>query len=107
VRWGRVLKYGAWLAWEVVVSAVQVASVVLHPKMPIAPRLLRFQASLPHTLARLTLANSITLTPGTVTLEVDADEFVVHALTPASAAGLDAGRMQARVAGLFEPEAAP
>lgn len=106
VRWVRLLRYVAWLAWEVVVSAVQVASVVLHPRMPIAPRLLRFRADLPHTLARLTLANSITLTPGTVTLDVDADEFVVHALTRASAAALETGRMRARVAALFDTEPA-
>ena len=104
IRWGRVLGYVLWLAWAVVVSAAQVAWVVLHPRMPIAPRLLRFRANLPHTLARLTLANSITLTPGTVTLEVDSDEFVVHALTPASAAGVEGGLMQARVADLFDRE---
>lgn len=105
VRWTRVARYLVWLAWEVVISAVQVAWVVLQPRMPIAPRLLRFRANLPHTLARLTLANSITLTPGTVTLEVDSDEFVVHALTPGSAASLETGAMRRRVAELFDPEA--
>jgi multicomponent Na+:H+ antiporter subunit E len=62
---------------------------------------------LPHTLARLTLATSITLTPGTVTLDVDGDEFLVHALTLASANGLApaAGEaaMPQRVAALYAP----
>jgi multicomponent Na+:H+ antiporter subunit E len=78
----------------------------LHPHMPISPRLVRFRIALPHTLARLTLASSITLTPGTVTLDVRDDEFVVHALTALSAQGLDpqagGGAMQQRVAALYQ-----
>lgn len=101
LRWARVMLYGPWLAWEIIVSGLQVAYVVLHPRMPIMPRLLRIRPQLPHTLARLTLANSITLTPGTVTLEVEDDEFVVHALTPASARGIERGGIQRRVARLF------
>jgi multicomponent Na+:H+ antiporter subunit E len=55
----------------------------------------------------LTLATSITLTPGTVTLDVDGDEFLVHALTQASANGLDpttaGAAMPRRVAALYAP----
>lgn len=105
VPWRGLLLYGAWLFWQVVVSSVQVAYAVLHPKMPISPRLLRFHSELPHTLARLTLATSITLTPGTVTLDVDGDEFLVHALTEDGANGLDPAvggdAMQQRVAALY------
>jgi multicomponent Na+:H+ antiporter subunit E len=107
VPWRRLLVYVPWLFWQVVLSSVQVAAAVLHPKMPINPRLLRFRMVLPHTLARLTLATSITLTPGTVTLDVDGDEFLVHALTEASANGLDPAAggdaMQQRVAALYAP----
>jgi multicomponent Na+:H+ antiporter subunit E len=101
LRWARIMRYVPWLLWEIVVSGLQVAYVVLHPRMPIAPRLLRVRCQLPHTLASLTLANSITLTPGTVTLDVDGDEFLVHALTPASARGIELGEIQRRVAALF------
>lgn len=101
----RFLLYLPWLLREIVVAAVQVAWVVLQPRMPIAPRLVRFKAPLPHTLARLTLANSITLTPGTVTLDVDGDDFVIHALTEASAHSLEPGgvegEMQRRVRAVF------
>lgn len=90
-----------YLAKEIVVSSLQVAYVVLHPRMPIQPRVLRFRTALPHPLARLTLANAITLTPGTVTLDVDGDEFVIHALTPGSARGIEAGAMRDRVRGVF------
>ena len=87
---GRFLLYVPWLFGQIVLSSIHVALVVLHPRLPIAPRVLRVRAPLPHPLARLTLAQSITLTPGTVTIDVSGDEFLVHALTPASARGLEA-----------------
>lgn len=105
VRWGRYLRYLVVLAWEIVVSATQVAYVVLHPRMPIDPRLVRFRSHLPHPLARLLLANSITLTPGTVTIEVEEDEFLVHALTAGGAHGVELGGLRNWVADLFGPAA--
>lgn len=107
VRWLRLLLYLPWLAWEIVVSSVHVAYVVLHPRPPLAPRVLRFKSGLPNTLARLVLANSITITPGTVTLDVEGDEFVVHAFTDVTARSIELGRMQQRVSELFDPAAAP
>jgi multicomponent Na+:H+ antiporter subunit E len=59
------------------------------------------QYPLPHNLARMTLANSITLTPGTVTLDVDDDEYLVHALTVAMAEGLSEGELPRRVGAVF------
>ena len=101
----RFLGYVPWLSWQIIVSSLHVAYVVLHPRMPIQPRLLRFDTAFPHVLAQLTLATSITLTPGTVTLDVDNDEFLVHALTDTSAQGLEphGGAMHRRVAALFQP----
>lgn len=105
ISWGRLLLYLPWLGWQVVLSSLQVAWVVIHPKMPISPRVVRFDTDLPHELARLTLANSITLTPGTVTLDVEGDAFVIHALTTSSASALapetGQGRMQRRVESLY------
>ncbi len=105
VSWGRLLLYAPWLAWQVVLSSLQVAWLVIHPKMPISPCVVRFHTTLPHELARLTLANSITLTPGTVTLDVEGDEFVIHALTTSSASALapatGQGRMERRVESLY------
>lgn len=101
----RFLGYVPWLVWQIIASSLYVAYVVLHPRMPIQPRLLRFHTSFPHVLAQLTLATSITLTPGTVTLDVDNDEFLVHALTDTSARGLEpnGGAMRQRVAALYQP----
>lgn len=103
--WRRLITYVPWLFWQIVISSVQIAYVVMHPKLPIAPCMLSFQVKLPHALARLTLANSITLTPGTVTVDVQGDEFLVHALTKTSSQGLlpttGQGDIQRRVASLF------
>ena len=106
--WLRLLTYVPWLLWQIVISSLHIAYVVLHPQMPIAPRMVRFQVKLPHALARLTLANSITLTPGTVTIDVQGDEFLVHVLTETSLQGLlpatGEGDMQQRVTNLFSDD---
>ena len=109
ISWSRLFLYVLWLAWQIVLSSLQVAWLVLHPKMPISPRVVRFDTSLPHELTRLTFANSITLTPGTVTLDVEGDTFVVHALTTSSAEALTPrtgqGSMLRRVAFLYRASA--
>ena len=79
--WIRLVGYVPWLATQIVISSVQVAQIVLSPKMKIRPTVVKFDYPLPHNIARATLANSITLTPGTVTIDVRGDEYVVHALT--------------------------
>ncbi len=100
--------YFPWLFKEIVVSNIAVAKVILDPKLPIQPRLLRVKASQQSDVAQVIYANSITLTPGTVTLDVRNGDFLVHALTDDSAAGLLTGEMDRRVARLegsaFEPE---
>lgn len=107
IPWFRLPGYIVWLSWQVVVASFQVASVVLHPRLPISPRIVRIRTVLPHTLARLTLATSITLTPGTVTLDVQGDEFTVHALTEEHAIGIAPATgdstMLLRVAALYAP----
>ena len=99
--WHRFLGYLPWLASQVVVASLQVAYTVLHPRLPVSPRVVRITAPYPHTLARLTLASSITLTPGTVTLDVEGDTFLVHALTEEGSRELQRGAMSDRVSALF------
>ena len=101
VPWHRVAIYLPWLGVQIVIASLHVAYVVLHPRLPVSPRVLTLRARYPHTLARLTLANSITLTPGTVTLDVDGDEFLVHALTEAGGRELEHGTMPDRVSTLY------
>jgi multicomponent Na+:H+ antiporter subunit E len=105
IPWWRLVLYLPWLLWQIVLSSLQVAYAVLHPRMPIQPGMIRFRASLPHPLAQLTLGTSITLTPGTITIDVQDDEFVVHALTAEAAQALapptGQGDMPRRVAALY------
>lgn len=90
--------YLPWLLKEIVLSNLSVAKVILDPKLPIHPRILRIQVSQKTDVGQVLYANSITLTPGTVTLDVRNDEFLVHALTTDSAEGLLSGEMDRRVA---------
>ena len=101
IPWYRFVMYVPWLGIQVAIAGLRVAMVVLHPRLPIDPRLVRIRSPLPHTLARLTLANSITLTPGTVTLDVDGDDFLVHSLTESGGHELEEGVMVDRVSSLF------
>jgi multicomponent Na+:H+ antiporter subunit E len=95
------LRYSAWLLWQIVQSNLQVARLVLDPRLPIDPQVVRVRTGMRQDLAVATLANSITLTPGTVTVEIEGDELVVHALTPATAAAVAAGEMARRVARVY------
>jgi multicomponent Na+:H+ antiporter subunit E len=88
----RFLRYLPWLLKEIVLANVQVVRLVLDPRLPIDPVLVRVPTRLRSPLAVTTFANSITLTPGTVTVDVEGDELVVHALTaqtPESFSGME------------------
>ena len=102
--WGRAFTYWPWLAKEIVKSAWDVTRIVLHPRLPISPRLLRVKPTQKTCVGVVTYANSITLTPGTISVDVKQDELLVHALTAEGAAGLEAGDMDRRVT-RFEGEA--
>lgn len=103
LRFGRrLLGYWLWLAGEVVKSSIDVARVVINPKMPISPQVVTVRASSDHPLDQAILANSITLTPGTLALDVHRGEITVHTLTQAGADDLKKGDMDRRVAALHE-----
>jgi multicomponent Na+:H+ antiporter subunit E len=96
----RAATYWPWLVKEIVRSGWQVARIILSPRLPISPTLARFRPSQASVVGLVTHANSITLTPGTLTVAADRDEFLVHALTRAGAAGLAGSEMDRRVARL-------
>jgi multicomponent Na+:H+ antiporter subunit E len=91
------LAYWPWLLKEIFKSGWQVTRIILDPRLPISPTFVRFKPSQRTTVALATHANSITLTPGTITVEAAHDEFLVHALTREGAAGVVDGKMDARV----------
>ena len=94
----RLLVYMPWMTWEIIKSNVDVARRILTPSLPISPRTFRVSASQRTAVGRVLYANSITLTPGTVTMDVRGREFEIHALTSESAEEVRAGRMDERVA---------
>jgi multicomponent Na+:H+ antiporter subunit E len=93
----RALAYWPWLLKEIAKSAWQVARIVLAPSLPISPTLVRVKPSQKTAVGVVTYANSITLTPGTMSVEVTPREILVHALTREGAEGLAAGEMDRRV----------
>lgn len=89
--------YWPWLAWQIVKANLDVARRIISPGMPIRPTLIRVNASQKSELGRVIYANSITLTPGTVSINVDGNTIEVHALTREAAQDLRRGEMDRRV----------
>jgi multicomponent Na+:H+ antiporter subunit E len=93
----KVFTYLPWLLKEIAKSAWQVSRIILNPRLPVSPRLLRVETSQRTSVGVVTYANSITLTPGTISVEVEQGMILVHALTREGAASLMAGDMDRRV----------
>jgi multicomponent Na+:H+ antiporter subunit E len=93
----RAFTYWPWLAKEIVKSALSVSRIILDPKLPISPTLVRFKPTQRTTVGLVTHANSITLTPGTITVEAEDGEFLVHGLTKEGATGCIDSEMDRRV----------
>jgi len=98
----RLVFYVPWLFLEIIKANIDVARVILTPGLPIRPRMMRVPVTQRTALGIVIYANSITLTPGTVTVDVDeADNtMLVHALTPTAYDGLLTGEMGERVRNL-------
>lgn len=93
----RSIVYLPWLILEIIKSNLEVAKIILNPKLPMRPQLVRIGYSQKTDVGVVIFANSITLTPGTITLAVREGEVVVHALTDDFADGLRDGEMDRRV----------
>ncbi len=63
---------------ELVKSNLNVAKIVLHPRLPIQPGIVKFTTTLKSDMAKMLLANSITLTPGTLTVDIVEDTYYIH-----------------------------
>ena len=93
----RPIRYIPWLVWEVIKANIDVAKRVLSPSLPIAPTLARLPVTQKTSLGAVVYANSITLTPGTVSIEVDSDSILVHGLSRDGVTDLQDGRMAREV----------
>lgn len=89
--------YWPWLVREIAKSAWGVTRIIIDPRLPISPTMVRVRTNQKTTVGQVTYANSITLTPGTISIELAGDEILVHALTRAGAEDLQSGAMDRRV----------
>lgn len=99
----RFVQYIPWLLYQIMKANVHMLRLAFHPKMEklIDPKIIKFQTNLKTDMAITTLANSITLTPGTITVQVDSDGvFSVHAIDNATAEACP-GAMLEKVAYIF------
>lgn len=101
----RFLLYLPWLIKEIALSNIDVVRRILSPGLPISPTVVRVKVGQRGDLARVIFANSITLTPGTVSLWLGEDYVEVHALTEAGAEALSGGEMNRRVSAVEGAEA--
>lgn len=100
IRAGGLFAYWLWLMKEIAKSAIDVTRVTLHPKLPISPALVEFKPTQKTELGLVIHANSITLTPGTISVEVEPGRLLVHALTQEGGAGLAGSEMDQRCSAL-------
>jgi multicomponent Na+:H+ antiporter subunit E len=93
----RIMRYFGWLLWQVVLSNIDVARRIWNPSLPIRPSWERLDTKVSTPLEKTLYANSITLTPGTLTTDVREDHFMIHSLTPEAIEELRKGEMERRI----------
>lgn len=100
----RFLKYLPWLLYQIILANIHVAYLVLHPKVYslIDPHIIKFKVKLKTDIGLTTFGNSITLTPGTITVLIHEGSFYVHAIDQKVADDLLTGEMEDRVAQIYQ-----
>ncbi|HRX70373.1 MAG: Na+/H+ antiporter subunit E [Candidatus Competibacteraceae bacterium] len=92
--------YWPWLVWQIVLANLDVAKRILDPKLPISPTMIKLKPTQRSEVGQVIYANSITLTPGTITASLSDGVLEVHALTQEAADSLLEGDMDRRVTAL-------
>lgn len=82
------IRYIICLTWEIFKANIIVACIVLNPRLPISPEVIIMEIDLKKDLPRVLFANSITLTPGTVTVDLEGDRLIVHGMTKSHVEGV-------------------
>lgn len=101
LSWGAAFAYIPWLFLRVLKSGIHVCKLILHADLPIKPELIEHKTNLSSDGELAVLGNSITLTPGTITVEVEPGKLVVHAIDGASQQELSSGAFDKKVSQLF------
>tara|TARA_B100000809_G_C14930451_1_gene456717 strand:- start:493 stop:849 length:357 start_codon:yes stop_codon:yes gene_type:complete len=91
------IPYGFWLIFQIIKSNIDVCKRILNPKLPISPRLVTVRSSQLSNFAKVIYANSITLTPGTISIDLDGSDIEVHSLSKIGVDGLKAGDMDRKI----------
>ena len=102
--WLRVSLYLPWLFYKIVQSSLHLSKLILHPALPIAPQLISVESKLNHRAAVVLLGNSITLTPGTITAEVDRNKLIVHALDKVLGEDVASKQIESKIAEIFRDQ---
>jgi multicomponent Na+:H+ antiporter subunit E len=100
--WPRVPVYLIYLAREIVIAALYVAERVFDPRLSIAPVLHTHRVRFDSDVARVAFANSITLTPGTLTVDIEGDTYTIHCLHESFSDSISSGELERRVARTFD-----
>lgn len=93
-----------WIFLRILRSGLHVSYLILHPSLPISPRLIRHETKLASDGELVVAGNSITLTPGTITVEARPGELIVHAIDEVSSEDLVGGALERRVGRVFPPQ---
>ncbi len=104
--WLKVFLYLPWLFYKILQSSLHLSKLILHPALPIDPQLISVETKLNHHAAVVLLGNSITLTPGTITAEVDRNNLIVHAMDKVSSEDLLSKEMEMKIADIFDDQEA-
>jgi multicomponent Na+:H+ antiporter subunit E len=99
---GRLVLFFPWLFLRIVESSLHMTKLILKPSLRIEPKLITYRSHLNHQAAVVMLGNSLTLTPGTITVEIEGNQLIVHAIDEASGEDLTSGRMERKIAWVFQ-----
>ena len=102
--WLKIVLYLPWLFYKIIESSLHLSKLILHPALPISPQLISVDSKLRHHAAIVLLGNSITLTPGTITAEIDRNILTVHAMDNALSEDLASKQIEAKIADIFKDE---
>lgn len=100
----RVFLYLPWLFYKIFESGIHLSKLILSPSLPISPQLITVKSQLNHHAAVVLLGNSITLTPGTITVEVDRNTLIVHAMDKELSDDIESKEMESKIAYIFKDE---
>jgi len=100
------LRFLAGYSGQVLLAALHVARVVLDPRLPVRPVMVVCQTGLQRQISRIAFAQAITLTPGTLTVDIDGGTFLIHCLDENFARHVQDGKLERRIARVFEQEGA-